>query len=389
VGDESMSWYGHCRFFIVFVLILVAGATAVSANEPNVGILRVDSFQVPREVAPNSVFSAVLDVEYGLHGPDNATIRAAIYRSDVNYSNPLWESNPEIVSTAGERIWNVSLTSPSTEGYLNLTAYAFFLDQGAWRFYNNSINGPGFSDATIEIRNAANLEIDLGAAGLSVSIDNQTITTSVNGEAQTKLSLGRMHILSVAPIIEFQNATRIVFEGWNDGNNQTQRRILLDGDTKLVGSYKKQYLLHVNSPVSPQSDWYDIGSNITLQSPTLVPMNWPLNLLGLTYRFVGWTGNAKSQSPQISIIINSPTTINANFSADYSPIIIPTILAVGIAGTVVIALLRHKAAAKIATESKVQESTLRCGKCGEAVEEDWAHCIRCGASLGGPEPIEK
>ena len=385
-----MSRFRDCMFFVIFVLILCAGTAAVSGDEPNVGILRVDSFQVPREVAPNSVFSAIIDVVYGLHGrPDNATIRAAIYKGDINYSDPLWESDPEIVSSGGERIWNVSLTSPSTEGYLKLTAYAYFLDQGAWRFFNNSINGPGFSQAIIEIGRAANLDVDLGAAGLPVSIDNQTITTSSNGEAQTMLSLGKMHIVSVAPVVEFQNATRVVFEGWNDGNNQTQRRVMLDGDIRLVGSYKIQYLLQVNSPVSPQSDWYDAGSNVALQSPSLVPMNWPLDLFGVTYRFVGWTGDARSQSPQINITINSPTTVNANFSVDYGPLIIPAIFAVGIAGSVVIALIRHRGTHKMATEPRGQESAPRCGKCGEVVEEDWAHCIRCGAALGGSGPVEK
>ena len=36
----------------------------------------------------------------------------------VNFSDPLWKSNPENVSRGGERIWNVNLTSPSTEGVL-------------------------------------------------------------------------------------------------------------------------------------------------------------------------------------------------------------------------------------------------------------------------------
>ena len=64
-----------CLLLVVLVLITSAGTSVVLADEPNVGILRVDSFQVPREVAPNSVFSVTLDVEYGLHlRPNNATI---------------------------------------------------------------------------------------------------------------------------------------------------------------------------------------------------------------------------------------------------------------------------------------------------------------------------
>ena len=70
-----MSVARSCMLLIALVLMFSAGTVAVSGDEPNVGILRVDSFQVPREVAPNSVFSVTIDVVYGLHGrPDNATI---------------------------------------------------------------------------------------------------------------------------------------------------------------------------------------------------------------------------------------------------------------------------------------------------------------------------
>jgi hypothetical protein len=376
-------------FSAVVVLILCTSTAVVTGDEPNVGILRVDSFRVPNEVAPNSSFSAMMDVVYAIHGPENATIRAAIYRNDVDHSNLLWESDSEIVTAGGERIWNVSLASPATEGYLKLTAYAYFLDQGAWKFYNNSINGPGFSQAIIRIGSEANLDIDLGTAGLPITIDNQTVKTSGRGEAEVTLSVGKTHILTVPPVLEFQNATRIVFEGWKDGNNQTQRKVMLDGDTRLVGSYKIEYLLQVNSPVSPRSDWYDVGSNLTLESPSVARMNWPLDLFGVTYRFVGWTGDIESQSPQINITINSPITVKANFSVDYSPLIIPAIFAAGIAGSVVIALIKHRESRKMPTEPKERESERRCGKCGETVDEDWAHCIRCGAVLDGSESVEK
>ena len=106
-------------FLAVLVLIISANGSFVMSEEPNVGILRVDSFRVPREVAPNSVYSVMIDVLYNLHKrPNNATIRAAIYEGDVNFSNPLWQSDPVIVSNGGDEIWNVSLTSPAMEGYL-------------------------------------------------------------------------------------------------------------------------------------------------------------------------------------------------------------------------------------------------------------------------------
>jgi hypothetical protein len=374
---------------VVIVMILSFNTYAVSAQEPNVGILRVYSFQAPREVAPSSIFSVNLDVEYGLHGrPDNATIRAAIYRGDANYSEPLWQSNPEIVRGGGDKTWSINLTSPSTEGYLNLIAYAFFLDQGAWKFYNNSLNGPGFSQVTIRIGKTATLDVELGTSGVPVSIGTMMVKTSSNGDARMMLLVGSTYAISVAPAVDFQNSTRVVFNGWNDGTNQTQRSVLLDGDVNLVGSYKVQYLLRVSSPVSSYSEWHDAGSVVKLQTPSSLPMNWPLGFLGLKHNFIDWTGDVNSPLLQINITMNAPKTLKANFSADYSPLVVPAIIAAGIAGGVVLSLTRHRRRASD-EHATTEESTLHCGTCGEDVEMGWTHCTRCGADLADSESSVK
>jgi hypothetical protein len=184
-------------------------------------------------------------------------------------------------------------------------------------------------------------------------------------------------------LVEFQNSTRLVFNGWNDGNNQTQRSVVLDGNVELVGSYRTQNLLRVNSPVSSYSEWYDAGSNAELHSPSSVPMNWPFDLLGLQYNFVGWTGDVNSRIADVNVTMNSPKTLNANFSADYSPLILPVVIACGVTGAVAFLMFRRP------RQSNGNKSeTLRCGKCGEVVEnDDWTHCIRCGASLRDSESL--
>ncbi len=372
-------------FLVVLVLILTANGSAVMSEEPNVGILRIDGFRVPREVAPNSVYSVVIDVLYALHQrPNNATIRAVIYEGDVNFSNPLWQSEPVTVTSGGDKIWNVSLHSPAMEGDYKITAWAYFLDEGAWRFFNNSINGPSFSQTTLKIAKTANLDVALGAAGVPVRIGNLTLATSANGDARIMLFVGNTYVVSVAPTLEFQNSTRIVFNSWNDGNSEPQKSVVLDGDVKLVGSYKIQYLLQVNSPVSSYLEWFDPGSSANLQSPSSVPMNWPLGALGFKYNFVGWTGDVNSRLSQLNVTMNGPKTVEANFSPDYGPLIVLGILSAGIAGSVILLFNRGRAIApdlENETISTENSSTLRCDACGEAVEKEWTHCNRCGADL--------
>ena len=372
-------------FLVVLVLILSVNGSAVMGEEPNVGILRIDSFRVPREVAPNSAYSVMIDVLYAIHQrPNNATIRAVIYEGEVNFSNPLWQSEPVTVTSGGDKIWNISLTSPAKEGYYKITAWAYFLDQGAWRFFNNSINGPSFSQTTLKIAKTANLDVALGAAGVPVRIGNLTVMTAADGDARIMLFVGSTYVVSVAPTLEFQNSTRIIFSGWNDGNSQPQKSVVLDGDVKLVGSYKIQYLLQVNSPVSLHLEWFNPDSSANLQSPSSIPMNWPLGALGVNYNFVGWTGDVNSPLSQLTVTMNGPKTVEANFSPDYGPLIVLGILSAGIAGSVILLFTRGQAVASdVENDSTSTEKpdTLRCYACGEAVEKEWTHCNRCGANL--------
>jgi hypothetical protein len=360
------------------LLILSLGAVSVEqAEEPTVGTLRVVNFQAPKVIAVNSTFPVSIDVEYATHG--NSTIRTAIYEGVVNYSNPLWQGDPAIVDLGGDRIWNANLTSPTKEGYMNLTAFAYFLDQGIWRFYNNSLNGPGFSRVTIKVAKAVTLEVDLGSAGVTVAIDKLTMKTSPTGSVQVLLAVGITHNISVSPILEFENGTRLMFAGWKDDGNQTQRAILMAEDEKLVGSYGIQYLLRVNSPVSTYSKWYDAGSVARLEQPTSFPINGLLSLLGSRYDFVGWSGAVNSSSPQVDVIMNAPKDVNANFSIDLPSLAVPIILAFGLACAVVLSFIRRRN--RTSQEPTSSELTVLCPKCGEANESGWTYCNHCGADL--------
>ena len=393
------------RFTLAILLLLLTfSTTAVYAQEPNVGILRIADLQSPRQVAPNRVFPVILDVEYAIHGTENATIRSAIYSgsSFENQTSLLWRSNLVNVTGGGDMIWNISLTSPANEGEMQLTAVAYYLNGNAWQYYNDSIQGPGYEYLSVKVARTANLEIDLGEAGLPVTVANSTQQTSTSGNANIMLPVDETYTLSVPANVELKNSTKLIFNGWKDGNNDTTRIVRLDGDVIVVGSYHHQYLLQVNSIVSAYSysKWYDAESNVTLHAESSIPFSSPLNLLGLKYDFQGWTGDVNSQSTQVNVTMNSPKSINANFSVDYSPLVVPAILLTGIIGAVILVLLRRKRHVVDATPNEPTESTLEaeptektesllCSSCGKAVENEWKHCIHCGADLTGSRPINQ
>jgi hypothetical protein len=378
---------GCCLIVLLFVTLLLVcfGAASVSADEeePNVA-LRVLSFKAPNLVGLNSTFSVSLDVQYSLHGrPNNATIRAAIYEGTINYRDPLWESKPVTVTYGGDKVWNTNLTAPPTEGYMKLTAYAYYFQNESWYFYNNTVNGPAFSQATVKVAKTAILDVQLGRPGITVMIDNSEIETSPYGDGHMRVVVGIVHNISVPFVLEFQNSTRIVFNGWDDGMTQTQRSVAVNGDFRLAGSYKTQYLLRVLSIRSQDSAWYDRGSRIELLEPISFPMNGPLGLLGARYDFVEWTGDLNSTSPRATVTVNGPMDLYANYSADYSQLAV-TVIAVAAVAAVILLLVRRKEKApdKVGSAS----IALRCNVCGMEMDAGWSYCNHCGAEIASSKP---
>ena len=390
----------HQSALTILLLLLIFSPTVTYAQEANVGLLRIAEFQIPKQVAPNGVFSVSLDVEYAIHGPENATIRSAIYDGSFigNQSSPVWLSTHVKVAGGGDMVWNVSLTAPANEGVMQLTAIAYYLNGDTWQYFNDSLQGPGYEQVSVKVARTANLEIDLGEAGLQITVSNSTQQTSDSGSASIMLPVDETYYISVPTNVELKNSTRLIFSGWSDGNNSTGRSILLDGEVKVVGYYHSQYLLQVASPVSEYSysKWYDAGSNITLSVNNTVPFNSPLDLIGLKYVFQGWTGDLNSRLNQVNVTMNSPKSVNVNFSVDYTPLVLPCILAVGIIGALILTMLRRRRAAANppsepgeAVEAPEETDALMCSNCGKAIENEWKHCIHCGADLPGSRPVNQ
>lgn len=362
---------------IVFIIAFSSFTVGVFADGQSLGRVRIASFAAPRQVAPDTTFSISLDVEYEVRAA--TTIRAAVFEGLLGVGAPLWQSDNASVAGGGDKVWTINFTAPSVEGMIQFSSYAYYLDNGVWKFYNDTVLGPGYGQVTIKVSRYATIRVELGVPGLTVTLGNLSDTTTPAGDMSATLLVGKSYQLSVQSDLEYQNSTRIVFGGWLDGNNQTQRLISLNGDTQLIGYYRSQYLLKVTSSGYTSQKWYDAGSNATLQEVNFVPTSWLLTLFGGKYVFSGWSGDVNSRSSEISFTMNSPKTIDANFSIDYGLLIFPLIVASGIIGEVVILVLRRRKRAKATLEPSTKGAT--CPNCAEAVEEEWVHCIHCGSHL--------
>lgn len=412
---------------LLSIMTLMMGLSAIAAGEDvNVGLLRV-SVQHPRFAAPSSHLSFLVDAEYAVH--DNATIKSSLFSGTLHQLGPgLWHSETVPIQgpILGDKTWRVDLTAPANEGEMQFVAIAYYQNNqtSAWSYYNDTDYGPSFLEFTVKISRTAQLEVDLGVSNVAVRMGDSTAKTSGEGTVASQFNVGENVTVSVPEVLPLDNSTQLVFKGWQGGGNSTETSVLLDGDIKLVGVYNPQYLLRVDSPASvyAQSKWYEPGSNVTLEVNSSVPMDWPLGALGMHYVFKGWTGDVTSNSNKITLIMNTPKVVNANFTPDLAPLVLPGIFIIGVVGGVALALARRrKAARKAPAEEEIVEDAAEveegdvpaaeeatgeysvpkesessekgplkfCDGCGESIEENWTHCTHCGKSLRGTsEPIQ-
>ena len=376
---------------VFLVAVSMSGLSVALAEEPNVGLLRVSDVRHPRQVAPAAQVSFVIDVEYAIRF--NATVRTSLFDgSPGNLGAELWHSDPLVLSAGGDQLWTANLTAPSSEGEWTLTAFAYYFEKGEWKYFTDPDQGPGFAQTKLKVAPLAALEIDLGLSDIPVKVDGSTARTSSLGTVTVQLPVGVAHQITVQLALLFDNSTRMVFAGWQDGSNDTQRTLILDGDLKISGSYRTQYLLRVSSVLSAYSysEWYDAGSNITLRADDSVPMSGVFGTFGLRYVFRGWSGDIESTARSVTLIVNKPSAINANFDVDYTPIVILAILLFGIVGGAMLAVLRkRRSPTPTAIEEEVEDEPVGvCGNCGEPIEESWTHCVHCGKALGSSESVQ-
>ena len=378
-----------CMGLLTIILILFStlrAATTIYAQGSNVGLLKVASFTGPRQVAPSTKFSLTIDVEYAVHA--NGTIKLGLFEGSLrNLGSKLWESDPYVVTGGGDRLWVLNLTAPSTKQSWVLTVIASYLETGKWTYYDTPFSGPGYAEFTLKVDDKAELEVDLGTPNIPVAIDASTSSTSASGLVKLQLPVGKAYHVAVPPVVQFDNSTRIVFAGWR-GNTSitTQRTVMLDGDSKIVGIYKRQYLLQVksNAPGYSNSTWYDAESKALLAVKPVVTMNWPFGSLGLSYTFNGWSGAVNSASTQLNITMNGPKVVSADFTVDYTPLVIPAIILLGALGALALLIAKRRIPPPSVTSEEIRKEEAPskvCKSCGKPVEDDWTHCVYCGKTL--------
>jgi len=188
------------------------------------------------------------------------------------------------------------------------------------------------SNMTVLSRSAVAFAINLAPVLVTVEVPGNA-TFWVDGNTSTggvvPVALGR-HSVAVPMFVTINDTERMRFDSWADGFAQPNRTLFVSSNVKLSVVYYPQYRLSINTNVAGASvagaGWYDGGSLASFSvTETQLSTGGVLDLLGAKVVFQGWFEDGKliTANPSGSIEMNTPHTILAQWTTDYS---IPIIL---------------------------------------------------------------
>ena len=316
------------------------------------------------------------------------------------------ESDPPSVSSLGGTGWydsgttaNISAAAvvPATEG----TRLRFSSWSGA--FDAQSPTGTVVMDRPKSVKAHY-----LAQYLLTVQYDPASIQSSYNEthagwyDANSNVQLG-----PAPPVITLSSVERLRFSGWIENGTSVSEpsiTILMNDPLKVTLSYKTQYYVEVRSQYGSVtgSGWYDKGSVAKISTSSTVG-TWPF-----AYNFAGWTvdpssGKLNQVDSSWALLVDRPYVVDANWSADYLPLIGlvggGTALIVALVAAIVVGRKRGLFTRGPGIRSlkptglpRRSEHTRICTSCRNQVAAGAVFCEKCGAAVEAtptPSPLEE
>ncbi len=167
------------------------------------------------------------------------------------------------------------------------------------------------------------LEADL-VVGYSIIIEvPANMTVKVNEDEHTpdrtgKITIGALEgdlIIELSATAPISEGTRLAFMEWSDGDQENPRTIHVTQDLHLIALYQRQYLLNLDPGPGEVSGsgWYAEEEEATIQAVT------PCEIVDgkSRLRFVQWTGDQNSTSSTLTLVMDEPKSLSADWQNQY------------------------------------------------------------------------
>jgi hypothetical protein len=226
------------------------------------------------------------------------------------FVNSVASGNPVTITPAGSNTGAGTAqfipNPPLAVGGPYVITAAYGNDPGNAGSNSSAANGGAASISTTIVPGAlVGITVMTVPSTLSVTVDGTIYTAPVNLTWQA----GSSHTLSVGSTIIGVSGTRYIFSSWSQGGPASQTVIAPLVATTYTANYLTQYLLTtaVNPPGSGSitaGGWFDAGTTLSISASA-----------NTGYTFSSFSGSLTSASSPVSITINAPANVVANFAA--------------------------------------------------------------------------
>jgi hypothetical protein len=376
------------RIFIWLVLLFLIADLAhpAMAQSEKLGFLRIKG-EYPVQVPRSFTFQVNLTVDYAFR--DYYYIHAAVYEGTMGtLDHPLWESATEQLIDVGEKTYSLQLKSPAQEGQWLLTGYAFFQNASGPAYFTDQERGPGFVELNIKVADNAKLTLRTPHGNMPVSVDGTAFATDQNGILVRELRVLTEHSVAAPENVSMAEGWRATFRRWNGTDNENPKILFIRTDLSLTVDYRDEFRLDVMSSVTQGTGagWYPGGAVANFSVPMLVPQQGPAGMVGIRWRFAGWSGDVNSTTTSESVVMDHPYRVTANWVVDYGQlfylVIGVAVLVAGAAAAFVGLRVRKKPAEEQveSVESVAPSARTYCMFCGASIDPDARFCSKCGRS---------
>jgi hypothetical protein len=370
------------RFIICLVLVLIIAVFVhpATAQSEKLGLLRIKA-EYPVQVPRSYVFQVKLTVEYAFR--DYFEIHAAVYEGTMGMlDDPLWVGETERLIDVGEKTYSLQLKSPAQEGQWLLTAYAFFHNASGSAYFTDQERGPGFIEVSIKVADNAKLTLRTSHGNMPVSVDGTAFVTDQNGTLIRELKVLTEHSVAAPENVSVGEGWRALFRSWNGTDHENPKTLSIKTDLSLTVDYRDEFRLDVVSSITPGTGtgWYPAGAVANFSVPMAVQQEGLAGMVGIRWRFTGWSGDIKSVANRESVVMDRPYRVVANWEVDYEQLYYLVIGVVVLAACAVAAFVGRRITKKPSDQKVAPPLRTYCMFCGASIDPDAKFCSKCGKS---------
>jgi hypothetical protein len=241
---------------------------------------------------------------------------------------------------------------------------------------------------SIKVADNAKLTLRTTHGNMAVSVDGTLYTTDQDGVLVRELKVLTLHSIEAPRNVSITGDWRALFRSWNGTDHENPKTLLVNNDLSLTADYQDEFRLDVVSGVAQVSGtgWYDSGTIANFSAPLLVPQEGIAGLVGIRWKFTGWSGDIESKDHSESLVMDRPHRIVANWVTDYTQVyfllIGAVVLVVGAAAAFVALRITRKSPKEPPEEPTAEQAAPAvrafCRFCGANIDPDARFCSKCG-----------